>query len=129
MFDCKSAILSVIHKRRFNVITKEEYELMYETDKKSDEREDLSVGEGLETFVEKIKNGRVNENTIPIDGALSRTFLLSLLSEEESNKLEQLDPGFMRTFTMHADTSWRVNPDIQEYINSDCKCRTYFINV
>ena len=54
-FGCTSALLSIIHMEKMRCITKEKYETMYKTNKESEEREDLSVGEDLETFIGDIK--------------------------------------------------------------------------
>ena len=44
-----------MHKEK--CITKEKFEEMYKTKTESETRMDLSVGEDLETFIERIKNG------------------------------------------------------------------------
>ena len=79
-------------------ITKEEFEETYETEEESETRKDLSVGEDLETFIERIKNGEINKDTIPEDGEEKDLFLLCLLNKEERKKLEQKDEDFMKTF-------------------------------
>ena len=40
---------------------------MYQTKEESETRIDLSNGENLETFIERIKNGEINKDTIPED--------------------------------------------------------------
>ena len=67
-FGCTSAILSRIYMYKENCITKEKYEEMYKTDEESEKRMDLSVGEDLETFIGRIKNGEINKDTIPEGG-------------------------------------------------------------
>ena len=37
---------------------------MYKTEKESETRMDLSVGEDLETFIQRIKNGEINKDNI-----------------------------------------------------------------
>ena len=41
---------------------------------------DLSVGEDQATFIEIIKNGEINKDTIPEDGDHNDSFLLCLLN-------------------------------------------------
>ena len=81
---------------KHNCITKEKYDEMYQTNEESEQRLDLSVGEDLESFIEKIKNGEIN--TISERGDLNETFLLCLLDKEERRKLEQKQYHFMGTF-------------------------------
>ena len=101
-FGCTSAILSTIVMYKEHCITKERYDELYKASEES-ERMDLSVGEDLETFLGRIKNGKINKETIRKFGDrrphfLSRMFLLCLLDKEERKKLEQEDQDFMRTF-------------------------------
>ena len=56
---------------------------MYKTNEETEERMDLSVGEDLETFIGRIKNGEINKDTIPEYGEHTVTFLLCLLDKEE----------------------------------------------
>ena len=63
-FGCKSATLSIIGMEQQYCITKEKYVRMYETNQECETREDLSVGEDLETFIENIKSGKINKDTI-----------------------------------------------------------------
>ena len=63
-FDCSSAMLSKIIMFKIHCITKEKYEEMYKTNEESDERMNLSVGEDLESFIERIKTGKIKV-TIP----------------------------------------------------------------
>ena len=94
-----------MHKR--HCITKEKFEEMYKTEEESETRMDLSVGEDLETFIERIKNGEINKDTIPEDGEEKDLFLLCLLDKEERKKLEQKDEDFMKTF-------WEEEADVPE---------------
>ena len=57
-------------------ITKENFEEMYKTEDESETRMDLSVGEYLEFFIERMKNGKINKNTIPEGGEYKSSFLL-----------------------------------------------------
>ena len=106
-FGCTSAILSTITMYKEHCITKERYDELYKASEES-ERMDLSLGEDLETFVGRIKNGEINKDTIRKFGdrrphnemfiSTRRKFLLCLLDKEERKKLEQEDRDFMRTF-------------------------------
>ena len=61
-FGFTSALFSLIGMVKMNCITKEKYEKMYKSNEESEESEDLSIGEDLETFIGKIKNGEVNRH-------------------------------------------------------------------
>ena len=130
-----SAILSLIHMRKLNCITKERYEKMYKTNEKTEERMDLSVGEDLETFIEKIKNGEVSKSTIPDEGDYEGTFLLNLLDKEERKKLEHKDGAFMKLFDFHKigevdvpEAEWKSSESNSKFARSYCSRRTYFIS-
>ena len=77
-------------------ITKEEFDIAYdirngEQEHKVDEegeRNDVSVGEDLETFFSRIKNGEVSKETI-LD--TKESFLLCLLDKQELKKLDRKD--------------------------------------
>ena len=134
-FGCKSAILSKIGMIKENCITKEKYEEMYKTNEESEKRMDLSIGEELETFIRRIKTGKINKDTIPKDGEYKGSFLLCLLDKEEREKLEQKDYDFMWTFNYNqygeADVSeaeWKASESNMKFARSKCWRQTYFIN-
>ena len=129
-----SAILSTIYTRKENCITKEKFDEMYKTTE-SEGRMDLSVGEDLETFIERIKNGLIKKDWIPEDGEKRGTFLICLLDEAERKKLEQKDKDFMRTFWLNsfggADVSeaeWKASEYNLKFARSECERWTYFID-
>ena len=138
-FGFTSAILSKIYMVKTNCITMEKYEEMYKTNEESDDRKDLSVGEDLETFIENIKNGKMNKAVIPEDGDFQETFLLCLIDKEERKKLEQKDYDFMKTFSWNSTVSaGRGEADVPEteleasesnmkFARSYCYRWTYFI--
>ena len=84
---------------------------MYQTKEENETRMDLSVGEDLETFIEIIKNGEINKDTIPEGGEYKSSFLLCLLDKEERKKLERKDEDFMETFR---ETFWGREADVPE---------------
>ena len=135
-FGCKSAILSMIAMGKYNCITKEKYEEMYKTNEESEKRMDLSVGEDLETFIGRIKNGEINKDTISENGEYKNLFLLCLLDKEERKKLEQKDYDFMETFTDHVhggeadvpEAEWKASESNMKFARSECWRRTYFID-
>ena len=133
-FGCTSAILSKIHMCKHNCITKEKYEEMYKTDEESEKRMDLSVGEDLETFIGRIKNGEINKDTIPEHGAgdWNKTFLLCLLDKEERKKLEQKDYDFMKTFLYSKadvpEAEWKASESNMKFARSRCWRDTFFID-
>ena len=94
----------------------------------------LSVGEDLETFIERIKNGEINKDTIPEDGEIIYPFLLCLLDKEERKKLEQKDYDFMKTFWFNdngkadvPEAEWKASESNMKFARSTCDRRTYFI--
>ena len=136
-FGCTSAILSEIGMTKYNCITKEKYEEMYKTDEESEKRMDLSVGEDLETFIGRIKNGEINKDTIPEHGAgdWNKTFLLCLLDKEERKKLEQKDYDFMETFALNdvgqadvPEAEWKASESNMKFARSNGYRATYFID-
>ena len=134
-FSCTSAILSFIYMSKENCITKEKYEKKYKTNEESEQRMDLSVGEDLETFVEKIKNGKINNDTIPEDGDRRTTFLLCLLGKEERKKLDQKDEAFLETFLWYGrgevdvpEAEWKASESNLKFANNDCYRTTYVID-
>ena len=136
-FGYTSAILSSIFMAKHNCITKEKYEEMYKTNEESEKRMDLSVGEDLETFIGRIKNGEINKDTIPENGDREYTFLLCLLDEEERKKLEQKDYDFMETFFDHGyegreadvpEAEWKASESNMKFARSYCRRATYFID-
>ena len=116
----KSAMISFITMWKEHCITKEEFDIEYgikngEEEHKADEegeRNDLSVGEDLETFFSRIKNGEVSKEAIP---DMKESFLLCLLDKEELKKLERKDEHFLNTFgrTLWEHISGKT-PDVDE---------------
>ena len=99
----KSVMVSKIQMYKYNCITKEqfdmEYDITYNQSGNKEERDDLSVGEDLETLFEKIKNGEVTSETIP-DGDRKESLLIPLLGEEEKQKLDKKDETFLESFRL-----------------------------
>ena len=146
-FGCTSAILSTIAMHREHCITKERYDELYKANEES-ERKDLSVGEDLETFIGRIKNGEINKDTIRKFGdrrphnemfiSTRRKFLLCLLDKEERKKLEQEDRDFMRTFKdgYHKggrgadvpEAEWKRSESNMKFAKSYSFRDTYFID-
>ena len=93
---------------------------------------DLSVGEDLETFIERIKNGKNNKDTIPEGGENKWSFLLCLLDKEERKKLEQKDEDFMETFCYEkadvAEAEWNASESNLKFSKSVCYGETHFID-
>ena len=81
-----------------NCITKEKYDAMYEKIEDNCKRKDLSIGEDLETLMSRIKNHKMNKDSIPFDGDFKESFLLCLLDNEERKNLEQKNEAFLQTF-------------------------------
>ena len=115
-FGYTSAILSFIGSDKHECITKEKYDEMYKTNEESEKRMDLSVGEDLESFIENIKNGKMNEDTMSCSRCCqpqadrSQPFLICLLDGAQRRKLEQKDQAFMEKFSNHylEKFTWQV---------------------
>ena len=142
-FGYTSAILSFIGSDKHECITKEKYDEMYKTNEESEKRMDLSVGEDLETFIEKIKIGKIN---ISWKTDRSETFLLCLLDGAERRKLEQKDQAFMEKFFNHhlekmkiplwegvqvdvPEAEWKASESNLKFASYRCRRKTYFIAV
>ena len=99
---------------------------MYKTKEESETRMDLSVGEDLETFIERIKNGEINKE---LD--FKSSFLLCLLDKVERKKLEEKNEDFMKTFLWgrKADVSeWKESESNLKFSRSVCLRFTYLID-
>ena len=139
-FGCTSAILSKIHLTKYSCITKEKHEEMYKTNEESETRMDLSVGEDLETFIERIKNGEINKDTITENGEIKGLFLLCLLGKEERKKLEQKNIDFLETFVNNEfdesdelpvdvpEAEWKASESNLKFARSMGLRSTYFID-
>ena len=106
---------------------------MYQTKEESETRRDLSVGEDLETFIVRIKNGKINKDTIQELGDLKYSFLLCLLDQEERKKLEEKDEDFMETFLWGSESDvpaaeWNVSDSNLKFSASGGNRQTYFID-
>ena len=131
-------------------ITKEKFEEMYKTAEENETRMDLSVGEDLETFIERNKNGEINKDTIPEDFRddsidFKRSFLLCLLDNEERKKLEQKNEDFMETFDLYGyirldgnirlrreadvpEAEWNASESNLKFSKSLCSRETHFVD-
>ena len=93
---------------------------------------DLSVGEDLDTFIGRIKNGEINKDTITEDGELKRTFLLCLLGKEERKKLERKEEDFMETFSWDKadfpEAEWKASESNLKFARSLGGRSTHFID-
>ena len=103
IYGYESAMVSMIEMFKRNCITKEKFDLEYEikndeNDINNEERDDLSVGEDLESLYSRIKNGEMTKERISEGGEHKFSKLLCLLDEEERGKLERKDKDFLRTF-------------------------------
>ena len=108
---------------------------MYKANEEIEEREDLSVGEDLETFIRKIKDGKMNKETIPVNGDRNYTFLTCLLDKVERKKLDQKDEAFLETFLWYGrgevdvpEAEWKASESNLKFANNDCYRTTYVID-
>ena len=96
-------MMSFITMWKEHCIIKQAFDIAYdirngEQEHKVDEegeRNDVSVGEDLETFFSRIKNGKVSKERFP---NTKESFLLCLLGKEELKKLKRKDEHFLDTF-------------------------------
>ena len=107
---------------------------MYKANEKIEEREDLSVGEDLETFIRKIKNGEINKEKWRNEQGIwvNMLFLICLLDTKERKKLDQKDEAFMETFLGSPDipeAEWNESESNLKFELSYCWRRTYFIDL
>ena len=105
----KSALVSKLNMFKLNCITKEKFDKLYgitNGEKKNktnnDRRDDLSVGEDLETYIRRIKNGEVTTETILENGEIKRSHLICLLQGKKRRKLNMGNKDFLKTF-LHPD--------------------------
>ena len=138
-FGFTSAILSMVFMGKERCITKEKFEELYKTKEESETRMDLSVGEDLETFVERIKNGEINKYTIPEDGDYKKSFSICLLDKKDRKRLEQKDVDFIETFDwgrgadgQHwggvTEAEWNASESNLKFSFSFCDRKTHFID-
>ena len=132
-FGCTSALLTEVYMRKNKCITKEKFEEMYKTEEENETRMDLSVEEDLENFIQRIKNGEINKDTIPKRGDWKDSFLLCLLDKEERKKLEEKDEDFMETFQLGEEADvpeaeWNVSESNLKFSRSVCIRDTYYID-
>ena len=98
----ESVMVSMIEMTKEHCITKEKFDIAYEiNDEKKNstenrERGDLSVGEDLEAFMKRIKNGNYSTRKQFREKKLSH--LLKLLDKEERRKLRKKDETFFKMF-------------------------------
>jgi len=101
----QSAMVSMIFMTKENCITKEQFDIEYRitNDGEADttateERDDLSLGEDLETLIRRIRNGEITKEKNPYGGIAIQTHLLCLLDKEERRMLDRKDENFLKTF-------------------------------
>lgn len=97
-YGLKSTMLSIIYMHKNNVITKEDYMLCYQTNKDLETRDDLSVGEDLETLNKRILNREMTREMISERGELKGHFLICLLDGIERLRLDSKDEDYLTTY-------------------------------
>ena len=94
----KSTMLSIIYMHKNNCITKENFLNDYQSNKIVETRDDLSVGEDLETYIQRVVNGEITREMIPKHGELKGNFLICLLDKKERWKLDRKNEKFLISF-------------------------------
>ena len=99
-FGYKSAMVSVLEMVKHDCITKERFDLEYGIANEDEgeiidnpDRDDFSVGEDLETFIGRIKDGEI------IEADYKESYLFRLLDRVERRKLDIKDAAFYHTFS------------------------------
>ena len=134
-YDLKSTLLTFLHMYKQNCITKEKYTEEYKINDEIGEREELSLGEDLETFLTNIKQGRLTNETIAYEEDFTKyTFLIRLLNANDRRRLDQKDKEFMETFFRNsygeADVpreEWESSESNLKFSQSWCHRETHFI--
>ena len=133
-YDLESAMVSFIAMHKEKCITLEKYEEAYKTNLDTEKREDLSINEDLETFLEKLETNKLNTKTIAHSGDYNTTFLLCLLNTEEQRKLDRKDDTFLNTFYLNdkgkadvPEEEWEASKSKRKYAQSICWRTTFFL--
>ena len=121
-----SAMFSRIFMTKENCITKEQFDIEYgiTNDEEAnitatEERDDLSVGEDLETLIRRIKNREITKEKNPY-GDTKQSHLLCLLDKEKRRLLDRKDESFLNTFFARAK-GHRADVDEEEWKKSEYK--------
>lgn len=94
----ENATFTFVASKKQRCITKEDFEVFYKVDEDDDRRDDLSIGEDLESLLERIKSGEFCNSLVPVNDEYKESFNIQLLTSEEMVKLKQKDKTFMETF-------------------------------
>ena len=128
-YNLESVLLSFLYMTKNKCITKEKYEEEYKINEDIEEREDLSLGDDLETFVTNIKQGRITKET-----SYEVKFLIRLLNAKDRRRLDQKDIEYMETFIYNdfgeADVpkeEWESSESDLKFSLSWCYRHTYLI--
>ena len=134
-FGLKRGIVTFLFKRHFHCVTKEKYQQLYKIGGQvSMWKMDLSFGDDLEDFQNRIKNNEIYDHEFEFDEheCWINTYHLSLLVPEEKRKLATNDVDYINIFEMK-------NPDVpkeemakseskSKYLFSLCQRKTYIIS-
>ena len=138
----ESALVTTVWMAKEKCITKEQFDILYgitneEGEIKTDNlevRDDLSVGEDLETFIQRIKNGEITKEIFPEGDDKKTSYLLCLLDKEERRKLDRKDQKFFETFFTGTDADvpedeWKKTEFKHlKFSRSFASRKTYFID-
>ena len=133
LYGCDSAMASLLSMSKVNCVTKERFE-NYHNKTNLPESEDFTVGDDLETFIRRIKKGKITQQSIPDRGEEKVSHLFRLLDKEERRKLDMKDQDFLHTFRDRNDADvpeghWK-NTDYKhlKFSYSWAYRRTTFVN-
>ena len=124
-------MVSFIYIQKLKCVTKEAVDEKYEDESDSDDREDLTIGDDLDSFKMRILAQKFSKNSLGEYGEKKHSFQFSLLTIDEKQKLEQKDSHFIQQF-------YTPNPDVPEaimkisesnskYVESECWRDTFCI--
>ena len=94
----EKATFTFVASKKQRCITKEDFEVFYKVDEDVDRRDDVSIGEDLESLLERIKSGKICNGLVPVNDEMKESFNIQLLTPEEMVKLQQKDETFLKTF-------------------------------
>ena len=119
-YGLKNVTITFVAAEKSHCITKEQFETDYKINVDTDQREDLSIGEDLESLIGRIKSGQICKNA-NLDSSLDEykeSFNLCLLTPDENAKL--------KTDKMYINTYSQDDPDIPEAIMNMCDSKKKF---
>ena len=118
-FGLKEAFISFFTTVKLSCITKEAMEEKFNIKEGENEDQDVTIGDDLESFIQRITSGQITKQSLSDFGEKKQTCQLNLLTAEESKKLQLKDQNYLDSF--HS-----ANPDVPESIMKKSEYKTKF---